>query len=95
MRSGDPGLLALADNGGATLTHALSPMSIALDSGIFSGAAAGFENCTSEDQRGEARDNGDGACDVGAFEANVQTTNQTTNFFVIPLSNGRSVVIPL
>ena len=90
-RSGDPGLLPLADNGGETLTHALSPTSISLNSGIFSGAAAGFENCTSEDQRGEARDNGDGACDVGAFEANVQTTN----FFVIPLSDGRAVVIPL
>ena len=93
VRSGDPGLLPLANNGGATLTHALSPTSIALNSGIFSGAAAPFENCTSEDQRGKARDNGDGTCDVGAFE--LQPPNQTTNFFVIPFSNGKAVVIPL
>ena len=90
VRSGDPGLLPLADNGGATLTHALSPTSIALNSGILSGAAAPFENCTSEDQRGEVRDNGDGACDVGAFEA-----QSTTDFYVIPLSNGRAVIISL
>lgn len=53
------GLEKLADNGGATPTHALAPDSPAVDMGTQTG-------CPVEDQRGAARD--DGACDVGAFE---------------------------
>lgn len=53
------GLEKLADNGGATPTHALAPDSPAVDMGTQAG-------CPAEDQRGSARD--DGACDVGAFE---------------------------
>jgi len=48
----------LADNGGATLTHALLPASSAIDGADDCGLAV--------DQRGFGRD--DGACDSGAFE---------------------------
>jgi hypothetical protein len=58
---------ALADNGGATQTHAILPGSPAIDAGD-----PAF--CPAADQRGVARPqdgDGDGAaiCDVGAFEA--------------------------
>lgn len=61
----DPLLDALADNGGATQTHALLDGSPAIDAGGNAGEAA--------DQRGEARpEDGDGDgfkfCDIGAFE---------------------------
>ena len=48
----------LADNGGPTLTHALLPMSVAID-------AAGVCELRA-DQRGVLRN--DGVCDSGAFE---------------------------
>jgi beta-glucanase (GH16 family) len=57
---GDPGLGALGDNGGPTLTHALLPGSPAID-------AASGAFCPATDQRGVARPIGP-ACDVGAFE---------------------------
>ena len=57
--TGNPALDPLANNGGPTLTHALSPNSPARD------AAAG--NCSSMDQRGEPRPHGS-ACDLGAYE---------------------------
>ena len=58
-RSGvDPGLLALADNGGFTQTHALSSSSFAIDAGSSRGAPT-------RDQRGVARDL---AVDIGAYE---------------------------
>lgn len=53
----DPGLGALADNGGPTLTAALVPGSPAVD--------AGGSTCPELDQRGMPRV---GACDAGAFE---------------------------
>lgn len=60
----------LADNGGATLTHALTQESLAIDAG----------NCTDSrgitvtvDQRGEPRPQGDG-CDIGAYESPFTTT---------------------
>lgn len=62
-----PLLLPLADNGGATLTHAPRIDSPAID-------AAGFDVCGSdtsavqEDQRGVGRPIGP-QCDIGAFEA--------------------------
>jgi hypothetical protein len=55
-----PGLGALADNGGPTLTHALLAGSPAID-------AADGTACPPTDQRGVARPQGAG-CDVGAFE---------------------------
>ena len=79
-RSGDPGLLPLADNGGATKTHALRRNSIARNTGI---------DCTAEDQTGRARDT---QCDVGAIEFN---PNNEDGSFVIPLGNGKSAVIVL
>lgn len=84
IRSGDPGLLPLASNGAATRTHALSPNSIALNSGPK-------ENCPINDQRGLTRDVSDGFCDVGAFEFN----KDEGAFYVIPIGNGKVVVIPL
>lgn len=63
-RKSDPKLEPLADNGGPTLTHALSAGSLALNAGILA-------NCPSIDQRGELRGIDDGFCDVGAFEYNI------------------------
>jgi hypothetical protein len=65
--SGDPLLLALADNGGPTFTRALGTGSPALDS-IGS-------NCAANDQRGFPRD---GTCDKGAFEAGGAATDGGT-----------------
>ena len=60
------GLLPLADNGGTTPTHSLSPTSPALDGGVN-------EGCEPFDQRGATRPvDGDGVgealCDSGALE---------------------------
>ena len=80
FRSGDPGLLPLANNGGRTLTHALADDSIAINTGNNA-------TCVARDQRGFTRN--DRACDVGAFEV-----QDDGGFFVIPLKNGKVVVIP-
>jgi hypothetical protein len=58
----------LANNGGATLTHALLDGSPAID------AATGA--CVSSDQRGVGRPVG-GACDVGAYEKSFEITSVT------------------
>ncbi len=68
----DPLLGLLADNGGATLTHALQPGSPAIDAGTNSA-------CPAADQRSVTRpydgDNDSTAtCDVGAYEAQHQLT---------------------
>ncbi|RBP53132.1 right-handed parallel beta-helix repeat-containing protein [Arenicella xantha] len=82
-RSGDPSLLALANNGGATQTHALNNTSIARNTGDNA-------NCLAQDQRGELRS--DGRCDVGAYEE----PTEEDGFIVIPLGNGtKAVVVPL
>jgi predicted outer membrane repeat protein len=62
----DPQLAPLADNGGATATHAIATTSPAIDGGNNA-------TCPATDQRGVQRPvdgNGDGAavCDIGAFE---------------------------
>jgi predicted outer membrane repeat protein len=54
----NPGLIALASNGGPTQTHALAPCSPAINAGTGVGAPT-------TDQRGSSRV---GAVDVGAFE---------------------------
>lgn len=59
-------LQALADNGGATLTHALGKTSSALDAAADCTAIDG-STPVNEDQRGVERPQGP-ACDVGAFE---------------------------
>lgn len=62
--TGDPLLGALADNGGFTLTHALLPDSIAIDSGNNSLIPSGVTT----DQRGETRII-NSTVDMGSFEA--------------------------
>jgi CSLREA domain-containing protein len=64
----DPRLSPLADNGGSTQTHALHPISPAIDAGSCSTVTA--------DQRGLPRPvdipdiaNADDGCDIGAYEA--------------------------
>jgi hypothetical protein len=59
----DPQLLPLANNGGATPTQGLGPVSPARDS-------ANPTVCPAIDQRGVSRPQG-GGCDIGAFEAAV------------------------
>jgi hypothetical protein len=62
----NPNLGALANNGGVTLTHALTPGSPALDQII-----PGVNGCisgTTKDQRGVVRY---GHCDIGAYEVDV------------------------
>jgi CSLREA domain-containing protein len=54
-----PALLALADNGGPTMTHALASSSIAVDSALAP--------CLQIDQRGVTRPQHAG-CDIGAYE---------------------------
>ena len=57
-RTTDAGLLPLADNGGDTMTHALSESSIAINTG-------NILTCLETDQRDAERDQ---LCDVGLFE---------------------------
>lgn len=62
----DPLIVALADNGGPTKTHALQVGSPAINNGSNT-------TCNSIDQRGYART--DGLCDIGALEANSIPSN--------------------
>lgn len=80
----DPRLEPLANNGGPTLTHALQQGSPALNAGDLT-------TCEEFDQRGQVRNDDDGACDIGA----VETPTDEVDFFVIPLGNDRATVIPL
>jgi len=76
---------ALADNGGPTATHALVAESPAIDAANNTLCAAAPIN--NQDQRGITRS----GCDIGSFELQ----EETSSFFVIPLPNGKSVVIEL
>jgi hypothetical protein len=60
LSSTAPGLRPLADNGGATWTHALRAGSAAIDANAFSG-------CPRLDQRSAFRPAGE-RCDIGSFE---------------------------
>lgn len=69
----NPKLGTLADNGGFTLTHSLSPGSPAIDAGSPS-------TCPAMDQRDILRPmdgdgNGSAACDIGAFEYREQQSD--------------------
>ncbi|HXQ76145.1 MAG TPA: choice-of-anchor Q domain-containing protein [Acidimicrobiales bacterium] len=67
LRTTEPLLGALAENGGPTSTQALLASSPAIDHG---GASA--DGCPTTDQRGQARPDeaGDnGSCDIGAYES--------------------------
>jgi hypothetical protein len=75
----DPGLGPLADNGGSTLTHALLPLSPAVDR-VDSG-------CLPEDQRSEVRPKPEGgACDIGAFELDLTAMSSPTSAEGTPLA---------
>jgi len=65
--TGDPQLEPLADNGGPTLTHALTEDSIAIAAGDC------FGGKVTEDQRGLERPQNPG-CDIGAFELEYDDT---------------------
>ena len=85
LRSGDPGLLPLADNGGPTQTNALAANSIAINTGDTN-------TCLDTDQRGEQRDT---QCDVGAFERLPLDSDPSSTSFIIPLPNGKTVIFDL
>ncbi|MCA9936956.1 MAG: right-handed parallel beta-helix repeat-containing protein, partial [Anaerolineales bacterium] len=84
--SGDPHLMALADNGGPTQTAALQPDSPAIDLGISA-------YCPATDQRGVARHDGDGngvaTCDLGAYETGTMqcSISQGNNYTFANQSN--------
>lgn len=63
----NPGLGPLADNGGATPTHALLNGSPALNSASPAAPGSGGNACAATDQRAAARP-GSFRCDIGAFE---------------------------
>lgn len=80
----DPNLLALADNGGATETHALSFLSPAIDAANPLGCAATGGGLLGDDQRGVMRPqdgNNDGValCDIGAYEIEALSTTTITS----------------
>jgi hypothetical protein len=86
--SGNSGVLPLADNGGATQTHSLTPSSPAIDSGDPTA-------CPGIDQRGVMRPvdgNGDGisVCDIGAYESDVPTPSPAPTPASLPPTGGRA-----
>ena len=75
----EPGFLGLEDDGGLTLTHALSYTSPALDAVTDLPSPLSQFECPDFDQRGEPRSvdgNYDSVktCDIGAFELLRQST---------------------
>jgi hypothetical protein len=91
----DPGLGALADNGGPTETHALLATSPAIDTGDPAGCRDSASTLLVADQRGEPRPldgDGDGtaACDVGAFESDGGSTLPFAVRSIRPGSGGNS-----
>jgi predicted outer membrane repeat protein len=64
----DPQLLALASNGGPTLTHALAPASPARDFVPLADCTDSVGAALTRDQRGAARGTGGNPCDAGACE---------------------------
>jgi hypothetical protein len=68
LRTNNPRVAPLADNGGPTETHALLPESAALDGGNLIGCTDENGVALDRDQRGVSRPQRS-ACDIGAFEA--------------------------
>ena len=85
----DPLLVALADNGGLTETHALTFIA-AGDPGNSPALEAGDDsNCPNNDQRGNIRpfdadEDGAANCDIGAFELNNFTLDLQISNMVAP-----------
>lgn len=74
LQNANPQLSPLASNGGPTQTMALQPGSPAID---VIPTSTGL--CQETDQRGDTRpDNGESACDMGAYESNELNLNGTT-----------------
>jgi len=71
----DPLLAVLASNGGPTQTHALQAGSPAL--GAADEIVCAAAPVSGDDQRGEARPQGDG-CDIGAFESDLVGVGECT-----------------
>ena len=76
----NPGLGALADNGGPVTTRALLAGSTAIDRGNPAAPGSGVNACETHDARGAARPadgngNGEARCDVGAFEVTGECVN--------------------
>lgn len=63
----DSGLLALADNGGPTFTHAFAAGARVHEAGVAAGCRDHNNNPITHDQRGTARPQG-ARCDIGALE---------------------------
>jgi len=88
VSSGDPRLGELADNGGFTKTHAPLPGSGLAGAGLLR-ICNNLSPFNGVDQRGVPR--GSSSCFIGSVEGIVDPTT----LFVIPLPNGKSVVVPL
>jgi hypothetical protein len=78
-----PRLASLADNGGATFTHALQPGSPAIDAGNNANAPTTDQRGISRPQDGD--NNGTATADIGAFEVSTVSVNSATDII-----NGRS-----
>ncbi|NND82649.1 MAG: hypothetical protein HKN50_09490 [Gammaproteobacteria bacterium] len=89
IASGDPMLGPLANNGGPTPTHLPLADSGLIGAGDVAACQAAPVNGT--DQRGIER--GKSTCDIGAVEGSGLPLE--TDFFVIPLPGGKTVVLPL
>jgi len=89
--NGDPNLGVLQNNGGPTLTHAPLPGSGLLNTGLISacqGDAAGVDQLNSP--------RGGRLCSIGAVEEAVEEVKaDDESMFVIPLSNGKTVIFSL
>jgi hypothetical protein len=77
-----PGLLALANNGGATDTVALQSGSPALGAGDATACAS--PPVADRDQRGEARRSASRGCDVGAYDTGGRGGVVDRTYFVAP-----------
>ncbi|MDH5677552.1 MAG: right-handed parallel beta-helix repeat-containing protein [Nitrospinota bacterium] len=77
------GMGGLANNGGPTKTHAIGPISVAIDKG----------SCVkAKDQRGIARPQGP-KCDIGAYEANYYTLTVTVTGLG-KVTSGTKIICP-
>lgn len=88
--TGDPGLGALASNGGPTQTLALLAYSVAIDAG--NNATCTTSPISNLDQRGVTRPNGT-VCDMGAYEYEDTTSPSVTGFTVNSLTSNLNIPI--